>query len=292
MRIIGRRKLDEFAKRHSTARQRLQHFDPVASVTYPEGTYQWLVEILDRLINFWERHGHFGTTNLTENEYEWLDDVLEELIYSVGENENHILAPLIEFVTRLISSYEDAYVPKLTEQSLKLAEKETLEDVSEDDLAAHAFFLIGYLLYQGKQAEKALAAYGMAIALKPNFWEAYNNRGGLLQELCKYDEAIADFGKAIGFAPNSAELYVNRGCAKGLSGQHKHAKDDFNYAIKLNPSYAKAYCCRGMTKIELNRPDDAKSDFQTALELAEQQKQENLIISIQKKIQELSNLTT
>ena len=39
-----------------------------------------------------------------ENEYQWLDEVLEELIYSVGDNENHILSPLMEFVIRLITN--------------------------------------------------------------------------------------------------------------------------------------------------------------------------------------------
>ena len=82
---------------------------------YPESAYQWLVGVLDGLIDFGQRHGHYGIIKLTEAEYQWIDDVLEELICSVGENENHPLAPLMEFVTRLIDNYEEAYVPKLTE---------------------------------------------------------------------------------------------------------------------------------------------------------------------------------
>ena len=107
-----------------------------------------------------------------------LDEVLEELIYSVGENENHILASLMEFITRLISSYEDTYVPKLTEQSSNLAENVTIETGTEDEIAAYAFLSIGFLLYQGKRIEKALSAYNKAIDLKHNFWEveeAINN---------------------------------------------------------------------------------------------------------------------
>ncbi|MDE0482739.1 MAG: hypothetical protein OXI67_09195 [Candidatus Poribacteria bacterium] len=120
----------------------------LVSTTYPESAYQWLAGVCDGLINFGNQYGHYGVINLTENEYEWLDDVLEELIYSVGENENHVLAPLMEFVTRLISNYEDAYVSKLTEQNTRLAEKGTTKTVSEDELAAHGFFSIGYLLWQ------------------------------------------------------------------------------------------------------------------------------------------------
>ena len=99
---------------------------------------------------------------LTEDEYQWLDGILEELIYSVGENENHILAPLMDFVIRLINSYEDTYVPKLTNQFSKLAEERTIKTGTEDELAAHAFFSIGYLLWQGNKKEKSLSAYSMA----------------------------------------------------------------------------------------------------------------------------------
>ena len=78
---------------------------PTVPITYPESAYQWLTEVLDGLIDFGQRHGHYGIIKLTEDEYQWLDDVLEELIYSVGENQSHPLAPLMEFIIRLIANY-------------------------------------------------------------------------------------------------------------------------------------------------------------------------------------------
>ena len=156
--------------------------------TYPESVYQWLVEVLDGLIDFGQRHGHYGTINLSEDEYQWLDDILEELIYSVGENQSHPLAPLMKFIIRIIANYEQAYVPKLTERFPELAEEGTTEAASENkqpvsnifkqsesELAAHAFFSIGFLLYHGNRIEKAISAYDMAIALKPDLWEAYHD---------------------------------------------------------------------------------------------------------------------
>ena len=75
------------------------------SPSSPETAYQRLIEVLDGLIDFGQRHGHYGVIKLTEDEYQWLDDVLEELIYSVGENQSHPLAPLMEFIIRLIANY-------------------------------------------------------------------------------------------------------------------------------------------------------------------------------------------
>ena len=54
---------------------------------YPESAYQWLIKVLDGLIDFGQRHGDYGVIKLTKDEYQWLDDVLEELICSVGEDE-------------------------------------------------------------------------------------------------------------------------------------------------------------------------------------------------------------
>ena len=178
----------------------IQQSFSVMSTTYPESAYQWLEEVLVGLIDFGNRHGHYGVINLTENEYEWLDDVLEELIYSVGENENHILAPLMDLVVHLISNYEDAYVPKLTEQNIRLAEKGTTKIVSEDELAAHGFFSIGYLLWHGNKKGKSLFAYDKAIALKPGFAEAHANRGVTKFDLGQIDEAISDLQTALDLA--------------------------------------------------------------------------------------------
>jgi tetratricopeptide (TPR) repeat protein len=169
----------------------------IVSTNYPESAYQWLVEVLDGLIDFGNRHGHYGVINLTENEYEWLDDVLEELIYSVDDNENHFLAPLMEFIIRLIGDYEDAYVPKLTERNTKLAEEGAIKTGTEDELAAHAFFSIGYLLWQGNKKEKSLSAYDKAITLEPDFAESYANRGMAKIELKRIDEAKSDLQTAL-----------------------------------------------------------------------------------------------
>ena len=101
--------------------------------------------------------------------------LLEELICSVGEDENHPLAPLMDFIIRIIANYEDAYVPKLTELFPELAEEESTEAASknrhhdentpklnENEPAAQAFFSIGYLLYEGNRIERALDAYEKA----------------------------------------------------------------------------------------------------------------------------------
>ncbi len=243
--------------------------EPAVPPPYPETAYQWLVETLDGLIDFGKRHGHYGVINLSDGEYEWLmDDVLWELICSIGEDENHPLEPLMRFIFRIIANYEDTYVPKLTELFPELAEETPTEktkensnpppyasELSDSELAAHGFFSIGCLLWEGGKAEKALDAYDTAIRLQPDYAEVYNNRGNIKSGL----------------------------------GSHDAALEDYNEAIRLNPNFMNAYINRGIVQLGLNNIDKARTDLQKALELAEQQGNENLKVHIEKRLQELNN---
>ena len=279
--------------------------EPAVSPPYPETAYQWLVEVLDGLIDFRRRHGHYGVIDLSEVEYQWFfDDVLNELICSVGENKKHPLAPLMEFIIRLIDNYEDAYVPKLTELFPELSEEAPVEiasednnppryasELSENELAAHAFFSIGCLLWEGGKAEKALDAYDTAIRLQPDYAEVYNNRGNIKSRLDSRDAALDDYDEAICLNPNFAEAYSNRGSTKFRLGRHAVALADLNAAIRLQSGFMDAYANRGVAQLGLGNIDEAKSDFQIALELAEHQENNNLKIYVEKRLQELNDFT-
>ena len=276
--------------------------ESVVPPPYPETAYQWLVKVLDGLIDFGQRHGHYGVINLSDSEYEWLmDDVLEELIFSVGENERHPLEPLMRFIIRIIANYEDKYVPKLTELYPELAEEAPIKttnensnpppyasELSDSEFAAHGFFSIGCLLWEGGQSEKALSAYDTSIQLKPDYAEVYNNRGNINSGLGSRDAALDDYDEAIRLNPNFAEAYSNRGVMKLRLGQHAAALTDLNEAIRLQPDFMNAYINRGIVKLDLNDTDEARLDIQTALELAEQQEDNNLKTFVKAELQQLN----
>ncbi len=277
--------------------------EPAVPSPYRETAYQRLVEVLDGLIDFGQRHGHYGVIKLTEEEYQWLDDILEELIYSVGENENHPLAPLMDFIIRLIANYEDKYVPKLTERFPELAAETPVEiasennnpppyasELSDSELAAHAFFAIGCLLWEGRKAEKALSAYDTAILLQPDYAEVYNNRGNVKNRLGHPDDALTDYDTAIRLNPHFPEAYYNRAVQKVLCEEFDAAIVDLTEAIRLNSDYAEASAHRGVAKAELGHIDEARSDLQTALVLSEQQGNADFKTCVQKWLQRLEQL--
>ena len=277
--------------------------ESVVPPPYPETAYQWLVKVLDGLIDFGQRHGHYGVINLSDSEYEWLmDDVLEELIFSVGENERHPLEPLMRFIIRIIANYEDKYVPKLTELYPELAEETPIKttnknsdppppyasELSDSELAAHGFFSIGCLLWEGGKAEKALAAYDTAIRLQPDYAEVYNNRGNIKSGLGSHDAALDDYDKAIRLNPNFAETYSNRGSMKFRLGEHAAALADLNEAIRLQPDFMNAYINRGIAQLGLNNIDESEADLRKALELANQQENIEAKVFIEAELQQLN----
>ena len=58
-----------------------------------------------------------------------------------------------------------------------------------------------------------MESYSRAIALKPDYAQAYNNRGTILSDQKLKAEAIDDFDKAIALKPDYIKALNNRGAA-------------------------------------------------------------------------------
>ena len=80
----------------------------------------------------------------------------------------------------------------------------------DHELTARAWFSVAYLISDEDVASQ-ISSYDRAIQLKPDFSEAYCNRGIAKGRLERYEDAIADFDKAIQLNPDMAEAYRNRG---------------------------------------------------------------------------------
>ena len=85
-----------------------------------------------------------------------------------------------------------------------------------------------------------------------------------------------DYDIAIRLKPDDAEAYNNRGQAKYPLGQYTAAIVDYDIAIRLKPDHAEAYNNRGHAKVQLEQYTAAKQDFRTALRLAKKAGDTNL----------------
>jgi tetratricopeptide (TPR) repeat protein len=82
---------------------------------------------------------------------------------------------------------------------------------------------------------------GAAIALKPDYAEAFCNRGNVLAELKRLDEALASFDRAIALKPRYARALANRGTMLQQLDRSEEARGNLESAIAFEPHFAEAH---------------------------------------------------
>ena len=157
---------------------------------------------------------------------------------------------------------------------------------SDNDLAARAWFSVGYLALD-EDPKGSVLANDRAIRLKPDLAGAYSNRGNAKHALGRHEDAIADYDEAIHLNPTLVEAYSNRGVAKAGLGQYDAAVADYDEAIRLKPDYAEAYINRGAAKVALVLKDAARKDFEIALELARKANDAKIVAQAEQLLRDL-----
>ncbi len=114
---------------------------------------------------------------------------------------------------------------------------------------------------------KALELLNKAIAISPNYTNAYFDRGVVQGHLAEYDKAIEDYTKTLELKADYADAYLNRGAAYAIRQQWEQAIQDYTHAIKFKPGNAIAYLNRGSLYSQLQQWLPALEDFNKAIEL-------------------------
>ena len=118
--------------------------------------------------------------------------------------------------------------------STKVADTSNVIHENKADEEAKVCFNNGNRKYKNGDAEGAIKDYDKAIALKPDYYKAYNNRGIIKSSvLQQYNEAIPDFNKAIEIHPDYAEAYLGRGSSKYNIKDYTGACGDWHKAFEL-----------------------------------------------------------
>jgi tetratricopeptide (TPR) repeat protein len=91
------------------------------------------------------------------------------------------------------------------------------------------------------EMQDAIGKFDRAIAINPQYFQAYIERGNVKDAIHDYPGAIADYTSAISIDPKAAPAYYNRGTVLSQSGKHEAAIVDYKKAIAINPQYAQAH---------------------------------------------------
>jgi tetratricopeptide (TPR) repeat protein len=109
----------------------------------------------------------------------------------------------------------------------------------------------------------------MALHLDPEHASAHNSRGLIRTRLGQLDPALADFGEAIRLAPDWFLPYLHRAQTHHGLGRFDAALADYDRAIELagsagDPMVALAYCRRGEARYDQFQEVEAEADFAEA----------------------------
>jgi tetratricopeptide (TPR) repeat protein len=151
--------------------------------------------------------------------------------------------------------------------------------------SALTYLYIGDIEYRIRNNnDAAVTAFTQAIE---NSWEnfpvvmVYNQRGLAYYEQREFERAIADFDKAIALKPDFADAYYSRANTHFVQNQYEQAVADYEQAIALKPDFAYAYWALGNLYFVLERPNDELTAYHHYLELAGDSADPEIIARVQ-----------
>ncbi|MEZ4671782.1 MAG: tetratricopeptide repeat protein [Anaerolineae bacterium] len=155
------------------------------------------------------------------------------------------------------------FITVLMTTSIVAAQTSTQPPAGEPQ-TAEGFMAFGDYYTEAGDYGRAIAYYTLAIQLKPDWAEAYNNRG--YAHYWNYVQtggagAIADFDRALALRPDYPNAYNNRCLAYLTVGSAQQAVNDCTQAIHLQPKFPQAYMNRANAYLQLGRLDLAFADF-------------------------------
>jgi Flp pilus assembly protein TadD len=133
--------------------------------------------------------------------------------------------------------------------------------------AAHIEHNQGFQLHLHNRMEEAEPFYQRALALDPDFKEAWMNLGLVTLSRGRLDEALACQRQALRLDPDSADAQNNLGMVHYAQGNIAEAENCFRTALRLRPDHANATLNLGSTRQILNDIQGADRLFRRALTL-------------------------
>jgi serine/threonine protein kinase/Flp pilus assembly protein TadD len=125
-------------------------------------------------------------------------------------------------------------------------------------------YLLATTYARASRYAEAVAELNQAIALNPQHYWSWVQRGICYEELGKYTLATGDFGACIGLWPDFAWGSFNRGYVLARSGHKEEAIADYTAALGRDPRFLLAYVNRGLLHLELKHYEPALADFTKA----------------------------
>ena len=132
---------------------------------------------------------------------------------------------------------------------------------------AEAHNNLGVVLQRRGELEPALAEFREAIRLVPDHPEPLPNIATALDGLGRRDEAIPAYREAIQHFPNDASLHAKLGTLLIAAGRVDEGLAEFGTAVRIDPGAAGTHTAAGAALQRIGRLQDAATEFAEAARL-------------------------
>ncbi len=136
---------------------------------------------------------------------------------------------------------------------------------SAADARADALVAQGNALLGLARPADALVQFDEALALRPDFWPALNNRGVALRDLGRIRDALASFEAALAIQPGQVDALNNRGRALVSLDRAEEALETFDLALAASPGRSATHNHRGAALMKLRRMEEALASYDAAI---------------------------
>ena len=136
--------------------------------------------------------------------------------------------------------------------------------VREGELTAQQWFERGFAAVD---IDERLRFYSEAMRLKPDYADAFNNRGLARTAKGDIEGALQDYNEAIRLKPDEAAVFYNRANVRDAKDDIEGALQDYSEAIRLKPHYAAAFHNRGAARGDKGDIEGALQDYNEAIRL-------------------------
>ena len=155
-------------------------------------------------------------------------DMLEQRL-----NEAKVQEPPQDQLQTLIDLYSQGQLRQALKQATAL--------VQQFPMSVVLYNIQGAVLQELGQLDLSIDAYNKALAIEPNYADAYYNMGMALQRQGKLEKAIKAYNKTLAIKPDYADAYNNVGVILQDQGKREEAVEAYIRALSINPDYAEAY---------------------------------------------------
>ncbi|MBC1193956.1 DnaJ domain-containing protein [Microcystis aeruginosa BLCCF158] len=166
---------------------------------------------------------------------------------------------------------EQAYRVLSDKEKRKEYDRSLSPEISTFNRSAEDFYQQGWRYAQEKNYQLAVAFYQQAIAINPQFWQAYLQRAEVYYHNQQDRQVLSDCRQVLQLKPDCSQAYYYLGLSRQRLGYTQSSLEAYGKAIAIDQNNPQFYYQRGLALEELSELPAARKDFQIAAKKFKQQ---------------------